>query len=280
MLAAVVTGCVSAAPYREVASAGTQYARAVEALTAVAAALAVDASSERLLQDDALANVDAATLGRFAAEDAARAAVLDQLERHARLLGRYFALLGRLADGAPGRATLRALDDTAAALEEAGGALRTGNATATARGAGSAGSTVAGLYGRSLVRRELARRAPVIDRELAAHGEVLAALGEAMRHDAGVVAAARTQRRVVEPLLAEAPVADPEAWVAARRDAAAEGPALTELGAAERAATALREAVAAAAAGEPTEARIAALLDDLEALRAALAALGVVEAGS
>jgi hypothetical protein len=280
VLAVVATGCVSAAPYRDVASAGAQYAHAVEALTAAAAALAVDASSERLLQDDALANVDAATLRQFDDEDAARAAVLGRIERHARLLGRYFALLGRLAAGGPGRETLRALDDTAAALEEAGRALRTGTGAAAARGARTAAAAAAGFYGRSLARRELARRAPVIDRELETHGEALAALAEAVRHDARVVTEARRQRRVVDLLLAEAPVADPDGWVAARRTLAAGEAAPAELGAAQRAAKALRDAVAAAAAGQPAEARIAALLDDLEAIRRALAALGVVEAGT
>ena len=50
--------CVSAAPTASSPRTGAAYSKAVEALTAAAGTLAIDASSERLLQDDTLANVE------------------------------------------------------------------------------------------------------------------------------------------------------------------------------------------------------------------------------
>ena len=268
-------GCVSAAPYRELAAAGATCSKTVVSLTRAAEALAIDASSERLLQDDALANADHETLRRFDAEDAARGAVLDRLAGHARLTGRYFTLLGGLVDGAPGRATLAALDAAADALDEAGAALRGTAPAGEVRAARSAGAATLGFHGRALARREVETRAAVIERELATQGEVVATIGAAMRHDAEIVAAARAHRLVVEPLLAEAPVADADGWIAERRARSARATAGAELAAAKRAVENLRAAVAAVAARQPALDRLEEVAADAEAVRAALAALGL-----
>jgi hypothetical protein len=279
LAAAVATaaafGCTSATPYRELAGTGVAYSKAVVMLTDAAAALAVDASSERLLQDDALAGVDLDTLRRFDREDSARIAVLHALAAHARLLSRYFALLRDLVDGKPGRATLAALDATADALDDAGATLR-GTAPASAvRAARQAGATGLGFYGRDLARKEIAARAPALDRELATQRDLLATLGAALRHDAGIVAGAREQRLVVEPLLADEPVADPDRWLEERRLRLNAAPALAELAAAAGAADDLRDAIAAVAARQPALDLLAGVAADAEAIRAALAALGL-----
>jgi len=278
LLAACALACASATPYRELAEGGAAYADSVAALAGAAAALAADASSERLLQDDALANTDPETLRRATAEDERRAAALARLAAHARLLRRYFALLGDLADGRAGRRTLTAVEAVADGLDAAGDALRTSTGAGEVRDAARAAATGAAFWGRALARREVAARAPLLDRELATHGEMLEALGTAMRHDLEVVATARAQRRVIDPLLAEAPLADPDGWVAARRAALAGAPAPDELGAARRAAAALREAVAAVAERRPALDSLADAVADVEAVRAALAALGLAEA--
>jgi hypothetical protein len=275
LAAGALCGCVSATPYRELADAGAACSRAVVALSLAAENLAIDASSERLLQDDALANVDHETLRRFDAEDAARVAVLDRLAGHARLMGRYFTLLGRLVDGAPGQATLAALDAAAAALDEAGAALRGTTPAGQVRTARTAGGAALAHYGRTLARREVEARATVLERELATQGEMVAALGAAMRHDAEIVAAARAHRLVVEPLLAETPIGDADRWIAERRARSARATAGAELTAAERAVTNLRAAVAAVAARQPALDRLAEVAADAEAVRAALAALGL-----
>ena len=275
LAAGALCGCVSATPYRELADAGATCSKAIVALTRAAEELAIDASSERLLQDDALANADLETLRRFDAEDAARVAVLDRLAGHARLTGRYFTLLGRLVDGAPGPATLAARAAAADALDEAGAALRGTAPAGEVRAARTAGAAALGFHGRALARREFETRAPVLERELATQGELVAALGAAMRHDAEIVAAARAQRLVVEPLLAEAPVADADRWIAERRARSARATAGAELAAAERAVKNLRAAVAAVAARQPALDRLAEGAAEAAAARAALAALGL-----
>jgi len=275
---AAAAGCASATPYRELAAAGVAYAESARSLADAAAALAIDASSERLIQDDALVNVDLETLRRVAAEDAQRLAVLARLASHARLLRRYFALLGELADGNAGRRTLAAVEAVAEALGEAGNALRGTAAAGDAGPAVGAARVGAAFYGRDLARREVAQRAPVLERELATQGELLASLAAAMRHDLEIVAEARAQRLVIDPLLAETPLADPERWLAARRELLLGAPAQGELAAAERAAGDLRDAVAAIAGQRPALDLLAEVVADAEAIGAALAALGLTEA--
>ena len=275
---AAAVGCASATPYRELAASGEAYAESVGTLVDAASALTVDASSERLLQDDALVNTDLAALERVAAEDARRVAVLARLAAHARLLRRYFALLGDLVDGKAGRGSIAAVAAVADALGEAGNALRgVGPAADTGR-ALDAVRVGAAYYGRALARAEVAQRAPLLGRELATQGEMLAALEAAMRHDLSVVAEARAQRLVVDPLVAEAPPTDPERWLAARRELLLGAPALPELAAATRAAGNLRDAVAAIAQRRPALDALAEVVADAEAIRAALAALGLTRA--
>ena len=273
---AAASGCVSASPYRELADTGVAYSTAVEALTAAATTLAIDASSERLLQDDALANVDLGTLRQFDAEDSSRIVVLRRLAAHTRVLRRYFALLGDLVDGRPGRAALAALDATAGALADAGAALRGTAPAAEVRAARETAGTIAAFYGRALARREVALRKTTLDRELATHRELLAALGAALRHDLRIVATAREQRLVVEPLLEPEPVADPDAWLQERRLRLTTEPALAELAAAAGAANDLRDAVAAVAARRPALDLLADVTADAEAISSALAALGLL----
>lgn len=269
----VAAGCTSAAPYRRLAEAGTAYADTVVALTGAAGRLAIDASSERLLQDDALANTSLATLERFDTADTERLAVLGRLAAHARLVGRYFALLGDLIEGRPGRRTVAALARVAAALDDAGTALRGAGAIGDTAPAKEAATLASGFLGRDLVRRELAARGDLLRRALDAHGEMLGALGRAMRHDLAVVAGARGQRLVVEPLLAGAPVGDADGWLQARRSLLTVDPELPELDEAVAAARALRDAVAEAEHQPPSLDLVEELVADVEAVRSVLAAL-------
>jgi hypothetical protein len=280
VVAALATpACTSSAPYRRLAEAGAAYAGAVGSLSTAAATLAVDGSSARLLQDDALANVDLQTLRRFDEEDSHRLAVLARLATHARLMRRYFSLVGDLAAGRAGRTTATALGRLAAALDTAGEALRRTGAGAGVAAAVGPVQTGAGFYGRCLARKELTARAGTLRRELATQTDVLAALEQSMRRDAELLAAVRRQWLVVDPLLAEAPVADPERWMADRRALLDAAPALDELAAAARAAASLATALETLAGGRLDLARLDEVVTDVEAIGAALDAAGLRREG-
>ncbi len=278
--ASALAACTSAAPYRRIAAAGEAYSAAVESLSTAAATLAVDGSSARLLQDDALANIDLVTLRRYDEEDSRRLAALARLTAHARLMRRYFALLGDLAEGRAGRQTVAALTGAASALDAAGDALRHAGAGAPVAAAVEPVRMGAWLYGRALARKELAARAPALRRELASEREVLATLGAAMRHDAELLADMRRQRLVVDPLLAAAPVADPERWMADRRALLHVAPAQAELQALARAAAGLADSLDALAAGRLDLDRLDEVVADAEAAAAAFAAAGVWAGGA
>jgi hypothetical protein len=273
LIVTTAVACTSSAPYRRLAAAGAAYAGSVEALSSAAGALAVDCSSARLLQDDALANVDLATLRRYDQEDSRRLAVLARLATHARLMRRYFTLLGDLAAGKAGSHATAALTNVATALGTAGDALRRDLGAAGAAAAARPVTTGAGLFARNLARKELDARAPVLRGELETQGEVLTSLGAAMRHDAEVLATTREQRLVVDPLLAADPVADPERWMTDRRALLGVAPALDELAAATRAARKLSAALDALAAGRVDLDRLDEVITDAEGIEAALAAV-------
>jgi hypothetical protein len=269
--AALSAGCISSAPYVRVATAGTAYAGAVEKLATTGEALAVDASSARLLQDDALAGVDLATLGRFDDEDARRLAVLARLQTHARLLRRYFSLIGDLAAGRGGTGAAAAVAGVASALEGAGDALRHDLGGASVAASTEPVKAAAGRCGARVARDEIKVRAATLRRELVTEGELLAALSAAMRHDADLLAASRRQRLVVDPLLAAEPVADPERWMADRRTLLELKPRVDSLGAASRAARTLATALDGLGAGRLDLDRIDEVIADAETIDAALA---------
>ncbi|MFA5206261.1 MAG: hypothetical protein WC708_17835 [Lentisphaeria bacterium] len=215
-LALAAAGCLSPAGTAQFAAAGHDYAGAVDSLLLAAGRTAVDASSERLLQDDALANQTLEQYQRIAAADTRRLEIIGRLRDHNRLLERYFDLLGDLAGSPDAEAIRDRLQGIARTLRESGdelGALPEFPKTDAAAVANAAQAVLGARLG-----GELRADAPTLRAAFRVQEALLRTLTAAIRHDFEIIREAQEQRLVIEPLLAPDAVKNPNQWALARRE--------------------------------------------------------------
>lgn len=268
ILASCAAGCATTAQYGALASAGSAYATAVEQLLIVDAELHVDASSERLLQNDVLANLTESQYDGVAEDDRRLVRTLADLRDHVRLTRRYFVGLGEL--GADRTATR--VDDSLAGiameLRRLGTALEDSPLLdASGRKALGALGTVSVAAGiRGALARELRARGDTIRRELALQQALLESLGDAIEANLTIVAQAREHRLVRAPLLAEKPISNADRWITRRRDVLMAEATAGELTAAAEAAASLQQAFEALMKGRLTAERLEVTGLELQAL--------------
>jgi hypothetical protein len=270
LLPALAIGCASTAPYGRLAQAGSAYAAALDQLAVVAGRATVDATSERLLQDDELHGIDLATYKKFAAEDEHRLAVLARLRTHAGLLRRYFDLLDELVQSKAPAQTAQAIGGVADALATLGSELRASPILADHETVTGVSELALGVEVRGALRREFERRGAAIDRELATQQELLVTLGSTVAHDLAIIKEIREERLVIAPLLAKGGVSSADRWITTRRDVFLGAGAASEFDTAADAARELREAFADLAAGHAARDQLAVTLRDLDAVSAVL----------
>lgn len=261
-------GCAATAEYGELGKAGAAYAAAVEKLLVADAELHADASSERLLQNDALANLTEAQYERATDDDRRLIATLWVLRRHVRLTREYFVRLGEVA----GDRTASKVDDTTAALagqlRDLGERLEE-SPLLDADGRKALGALAAvGVSSalRGALARELRAHGDAIRRELALQRALLDALAAHLGASLSAVTQAREHRLVRVPLMAEKPISNADRWVAQRRAVLLADGAVAELAAASEAAAALESAFEALMEGRLTADRLSALGIELQAL--------------
>ena len=263
-------GCASvrATHAKQVASAGSAWARAMDALLRLAEETSVDADSARVLSEGArLSPGDRRRILEKHADVAATVADLERLRRHARALGRYFDALHALTETDADRSAEDAAARAAGAASDLGKELA-GSPLLSAserdligRGARAA---VRGVRERAL-GRELEARGAVIARELESEYEVLVAVRRQVRADAASLRELGLARDVTGPFV-EGTVADARGWVARRREYVLPAAAPEALGDASEAASRLKTAWAALSEGRLDEAAWAAILADAESL--------------
>lgn len=253
---------------RTVASAGSAWARAMDAVLVLAEESAVDADSARLLsQSQGLTRDARRQLLEKHAGVAGLVTEIERLRRHARLLGRYFDALHGLTET---DADIRARDavvKAAAGASELGREI-SGSALLTASDRELAGKG-AGFAVRAVRERalaaELEARGAAIEQELGLEQALLEAIRRQIRADAVSLRELGTERDVVRPLLEDS-IADSRGWIALRRAAMLPAPALEAISAAGDSASRLRSAWAALAGGRFDEAAWSAVLADAETL--------------
>lgn len=264
--AMLACGCASTGHARKLATAGAAYGRATDVLLQVTQETAADADSARLLSEaQGLAREERRALLERHAPVSQTLADLERLRRHARLLGRYFEALGRLAQDDADTQAADATGGAAAALNRLGQEL-TGSTLLTAAERDALSQT-AGLFvaavRRRVIDRELSDRAAAIDQEIRIQQTLLDAVRRKLRADLESLSSLGRERDVTRPFVENA-VADPRGWIALRRGyllAPADAEALKS---ASDAASKLRRAWAAFAAGHFDETARAELMADLE----------------
>lgn len=271
IIAAFLGGCASTAQYASFAKAGTVYASAVDQLLVVAGNTKVDATSESLLQDDALSNQSLESYRKLSGVDRERLAIIRRLRTHARLLARYFGLLNDLAASDTPERAQEGVGALAASIDALGKELRSGGLTANPDVFAAAGKLVVGLKIRRIAREELATRQETIRVELSTQEILLKELAGSIQKDLKLATQSVEQRRVIEPLLALHPVEKPDQWVAIRRKVLTAQESVGELDTASEAAKKLREAFEDLVQDKLDLQRVNTLLVDLDSL------LGIVE---
>ena len=270
LLTGVACASVRVAHSRTVASAGSAWARAMDAVLALAEESAVDADSARLLsQSQGLSRDDRRQLLEKHAGVVTLVAEIERLRRHARLLGRYFDALHGLTETEADTRARDAVVKAAGAASDLGREI-SGSALLTASdrelaGKG-AGFAVRGVREAALAA-ELEARAATIEQELGLEQALLEAIRRQIRADTASLRELGTERDVVRPLL-EGSIADPRGWIALRRAAILPAPALEAISDAGDSASRLRSAWAALAGGRLDEAAWSTILADAESLAA------------
>lgn len=216
-LGGAVAGCVSPLATVPVAAAGGAYADAMNSLLLATGRAAVDASSERLLQEDAPAGQTLEQYRRLAAADARRLEILERLRDHNRLIGRYFAMLGELAE-APGAVAIQErLQGISRSLDEATAELRALPEFPPSAAAPPPPVRRSFLGGQPDDDARC-RDAPQLRAAFHAQEALLSGLVAGVRRDFEVIRQAQEQRLVIGPLLSQDAVKNPAPWTMARRE--------------------------------------------------------------
>ncbi len=215
-LAGAGAGCVSSVDTAAVATAGGAYAAAMNRLMLATGRVAVDASSERLLQEDTSASQTLEAYRRVAAADAHRLDLLERLRDHNRLIGRYFAMLGEWADAPEAAAIRERLRGISQSLKETTAELRALPDFPPDATGPPAAPRASFLGGRP--EDELRRDAPRLRSAFRAQEALLGGLVTGVRRDFEVIRQAQEQRLVIEPLLSQDAARNPASWTMARRE--------------------------------------------------------------
>jgi hypothetical protein len=273
VLATVFAGCTkSRKEYANLAQAGTTYSAAIDNLLVATEKIAIDANSERLLQDDALLNLTEAQYKALSDEDKKLIRTARQLRQHVELLARYFGLLLELGTSdAPDRAQKAIGDDSTGLI---------GNLNAVSsqlRGSGLVPANIASASGpitnfvvSSMVRKalkdELMRRKDTIRNELLLQEELLKVLSSRITHDLTITQNTLEDRLVAQPLLSTTPISNPDGWIGSRRTVLTMSATADQLRVASEDVKKLREAFEDFTSGKLTLARVDSLLTDFQAL--------------
>lgn len=265
LLLVFVTGCATNTEFSSFAKAGGGYAVAVDNLLFAAGSAQVDSTSWRLIKakDVRGAGLPAEQYATVNDEDLARLHEIGRLSRHAKLLGQYFGLLESLASSDAPERTEAAIGGVISALEGINLQLPQGVEALPA-----IGKVAVTFRIRAALKDELEARKNIIQKELQIQEELLKKLSSEIQHALNDNKEIMESALVRAPLEANAPLKDPEKWVAMRHRIIYLAITVQEVGAASETATKLREAFTGLLSGEITAGRLAALLTDIRGMLA------------
>ena len=218
LLVLLNTACKPTSEYTKFAQSGTVYVAALDNLLVAATRVSIDASSERLILDDALSHTSQADYDKQNGADMARIEIYNKLRRHGRLIGQYFDSLNTLATS-----------DAPASAETAASSLV---ANITALGTQLRGSPfllkggqtiplltklIVSAKIRGALKAELEARSHTIREELALQETLLKTSAKYMQDDLRTIQENEAQRLVIDPLIAASPITDVETWKDNRR---------------------------------------------------------------
>ena len=274
-LAAACASTATLSRFDAFAQAGSQYAKAVDALLQQAAQIQVDASSEKLLMTrDDFGPVSRADFEKQDQADRAFIHEITLLRRQVQLLADYFAALDALATSDQPQAFGATLAATAGSLDALSQQLRgrglSQNAQAAQALAADVGSLVVkGAESRAL-EHELEQRKATIARVLQLHVALLGAVRDQVEANVEFARNREYEQQVEEPYLTTAAPLDPTTWKQSRFQGLEPPDPVQQLDAAQSAARALQTAWAKLLSHELGPGDLQAVTGELTPILAAL----------
>jgi hypothetical protein len=226
----------------------------------------IDATSESLLQDDALSNQTVASYEKLSSVDRERLVIIRRLHTRAQLLARYFGLFNELATSDAPQHAQQEVGAVVTSLNTIGQKLRGSDLVANPDVFNTVTQVAVGLKIRGLARKELTERKETIQVELTTQEVLLKALSGSSEKDLKIATQSMEQRLVIQPLIAVAPIAKPDQWVADRRKVLTAQETVAELDTASAAAKRLRGAFEDLVQDKLNLQQLNTLLADLESL--------------
>ncbi|KST62549.1 hypothetical protein [Mastigocoleus testarum] len=219
IIAALTSGCRYSKEYQKLTEAGNKYTTAVDKLLLAAGELHLDSSSERILEDDIIANQTVEQYQNISKQDREMIRTINNIRLHNQLLRRYFNKLDQIAKSdAPSEAQeeIEAIADNINSVS-----LRIQKSQFfTPPIQGIVGNiTNLAIHSRikGVIRKELEKRNQIILRELTLQREMLKEIGSFMKHRTQEMKQVRENRLIIRPLIASNPIRSADIWINERR---------------------------------------------------------------
>jgi hypothetical protein len=215
-----ISGCRSNDDYNKLGEAGIQYIDAVNLLLDESAKTRVDLSSEQILANDRISNIDATEYTSTSNADRKRIKYINLVIQHNLMLKKYFVLLQELANSDAPQKAQTEIEKVAKNLIVLGSAIRKDSAInpgSVVTTLGSGVNFIVKLQIREALKQELEKRGKLIGNELKIQEQALEDIGEIMLQDKEKISKLQENRLVVRSIVLSNPISDEAGWIKTRQ---------------------------------------------------------------
>jgi hypothetical protein len=219
-LVTLISGCRSNDDYNKLGEAGIKYIDAVNLLLDESAKARVDLSSEQILANDRISNIEAVEYTGTFNSDRNRIKYLNAIIQHNLMLRKYFLLLQELANSDAPQKAQTEIEKVATNLTSLGTVIRTGaagNPGGSPATLGSGVNFIVKLQIREALKQELEKRGKLISNELKIQEEALEEVGKIMLKDKEKILNLQENRLVVRSIVSPNPIGDETGWIRTRQ---------------------------------------------------------------
>lgn len=265
----VACGAASLEEYQKFATAGKEYASALDSLLVTSGNYFVDANSEILLRSDLQEpNEDTVNYNQVTKLDDKWLILIGRMRQHNDLLKRYFLALENLANSDAPEQAKQATERIFTQLNSVGTSIQ--GSPLVSDKVGSALSAIPQIILsqkiKGALREELEQRKEAIYRELALQDLVLKLLTTQLQKNLQIIRDSKDNRTTLPPYASPAPISNPDTWIEKRRNIRTMTLSIEALNNANQASEEFKEAFELLLEDKFTIARANALLSDIESL--------------
>jgi hypothetical protein len=260
--------------YQKFATAGKEYAGAIDTLLITSGNYFVDANSEILLSSDLQEpEEDSRNYGKITEKDDEWLKLIGLMRQHTKLLKDYFQALEELATSSAPQEAQKATDNIFNQLNAVSKSIQGSNLIAPQVGSALSGipEIILNQKIKGALRNELQLRKEAIYRELALQELVLKLLTIQLQGNLAIIRDSQDNRLVLPPYAATQPIGKPDEWIVTRRNTRTMTLSIEALNNANKASQQFKESFQLLLEDKFTLGRANALLDDISEL------LGIAE---